>query len=153
MTGQNTDVQEVTTVSTPTTTQRVVQQTRTVKPAIATGPPQKTYDTKKAIFRTYQIIWYILGVVEVVLAFRVVLKLLGASSESAFTNFIYAVSNPFALPFAGILGITGGAVSFIEWSTLIAMAVYAVVAYGVIALFQLVKPTSPQEVDQTVDNQ
>ncbi|OGG34767.1 hypothetical protein A2363_03230 [Candidatus Gottesmanbacteria bacterium RIFOXYB1_FULL_47_11] len=105
------------------------------------------------MFRTYQIIWYILGVVEVALAFRVVLKLLGASSESAFTNFIYAVSNPFALPFAGILGITGGAVSFIEWSTLIAMAVYAVVAYGIIALFQLVKPTSPQEVDQTVDNQ
>ena len=109
MTEQNTDVQEVTTVSTPTT-QRVVQQTRTVKPNIATGSPQKTYDTKKAIFRTYQIIWYILGVVEVVLAFRVVLKLLGASSES-------------------------------------------VVAYGIIALFQLVKPTNPQEVDQSVDNQ
>lgn len=148
---QNTEVQEVTTVSTPTS-QRVVQQTRVVKPAITTGSPQKTYETKKAIFRTYQIIWYILGVIEVVLAFRVLLKLLGANAESGFTNFIYAVSNPFALPFAGILGVTGS-VMILEWSTLVAMAVYAIVAYGIVALFQLVKPTNPQEVNQTVDNQ
>lgn len=153
MTEQNTDVQEVTTVSTPTTTQRVVQQTRTVKPAVATGSPQKTYDTKKAIFRTYQVIWYILGVIEVLLAFRVMLKLLGANAQSGFTDFIYAVSNPLALPFAGILGITGGTVTFIEWSTLIAMAVYAIVAYGIVALFQLVKPTNQEEVNQSVDNQ
>jgi hypothetical protein len=152
MTEQNTDVQEVTTVSTPTT-QRVVQQTRVVKPAVATGSPQKTYETKKAIFRTYQVIWYILGVIEVVLAFRILLKLLGANTESGFTNFIYAVSNPFALPFAGILGITGISNMTFEWSTIIAMAVYAIVAYGIVALFQLVKPTNPQEVDQTVDNQ
>lgn len=117
----------------------------TDKPAIATGSPQKTYDTKKAIFRTYQVIWYILGVIEVVLAFRVLLKLLGASTLSGFTNFIYAVSDPFALPFAGILGVSA--------STLIAMAVYAIVAYGLVALFQLVKPTNPQEVNQTIDNQ
>jgi hypothetical protein len=151
MTEQNTDVQEVTTVSTPTT-QRVVQQTRTVKPAVATGSPQKTYDTKKAIFRTYQIIWFILGVIEVVLVFRILLKLLGANAGSGFTNFIYTVSNPFALPFAGILGVTGS-VMILEWSTLVAMAVYAIVAYGIVALFQLVKPTNQQEVEQSVDNQ
>ncbi len=153
MTEQNADVQEVTTVSTPTTTQRVVQQTRTVKPAIATGSPQKTYETKKAIFRVYQIIWYILGVIEVILAFRVILKLLGANAGSGFTNFIYTVSNPFALPFAGILGVTGISDMTFEWSTIIAMVVYAIVAYGIVALFQMVKPTNPQEVDQTVDNQ
>lgn len=143
MTDQDTEVKEVTTVSA----------SKFVKPNIATGSPQKTYETKKAIFRTYQIIWYILGVIEVVLAFRVMLKLLGANSGSGFTNFIYAVSSPFALPFAGILGITGGSVMILEWSTLVAMAVYAVIAYGIVALFQLVKPTNPQEVNQTVDNQ
>lgn len=152
MTEQEEEVQEVTTVSTPTT-QRVVQQTRVVKPAIATGSPQKTYDTKKAIFRTYQVIWYILGVIEVILAFRVLLKLLGANAGSGFANFIYAVSSPFALPFAGILGVSGSSGMVIEWSTFIAMAVYVVLAYGIVALFQLVKPTSPQEVDQSIDNQ
>lgn len=152
MTDQTTDVQEVTTVSTPTS-QRVVQQTRVVKPVIATGSPQKTYETKKAIFRSYQIIWYIVGVIEVLLAFRVILKLMGANTFSGFTNFIYAVSGPFALPFAGIVGTTTSSNLVLEWSTLIAMVVYAIVAYGVVALFQLVKPTNPQEVSQAVDNQ
>ena len=131
-----------------------VQETRTVvTPAVVTGSPQKTYDTKKAIFRSYQIIWYILGVIEVLLAFRVVLKLLGANSYSGFTSLIYSISAPFALPFAGILGVTVSSDSVFEWSTLIAMAVYAVIAYGIVALFQMVKPTNPQEVSQTVDNQ
>ena len=151
MTEQNTDVQEVTTVSTPTQ-QQVVRRTKVVTPAVVTGSPQKTYETKKAIFRSYQILWYILGVIEVVLAFRVVLKVLGANTFSGFTNFIYAVSGPFAQPFAGIFGTTVSSGFVFEWSTLIAMAVYAIVVYGIVALFQMVKPTNPQEVDQAVDN-
>ena len=114
---------------------------------------QKEYETKKVIFRTYQIIWYILGIVEVVLAFRILLKLLGANPGSGFTSFIYAISNPFALPFAGILRVSAGSGMVLEWSTFIAMAVYAIVAYGLVALFQLVKPTNPVEVEETVDSQ
>jgi len=89
----------------------------------------------------------------VLLTFRVLLKLLGANPQSGFTSFIYAISNPFALPFAGILGVTGISEMVLEWSTLIGMAVYAVIAYGIVALFQLIKPTTPQEVEQTVDSQ
>ena len=40
----------------------------------------------------------------------------------------------------------------LEWSTLIAMAVYTVIVWGVIEFFQLVKPVNPNEVEQTVDN-
>ena len=145
-------VEEVTTVAEPTT-QQVVRKTRVVTPAVRDGQPVKTYQTKKAIFRTYQIIWYILGVIEVLLAFRFVLKLLGASTYSGFTNFIYSVSDPLALPFAGILGITSTSASVLEWSTLIAMSVYAVVAYGLVELLQLIKPTNPQEVEQNVYGQ
>lgn len=121
-------------------------------PKVETGSPQKEYKTKKAIFRTYQIIWYIVGVIEVLLAFRILLKLLGASTQSGFTSFIYSISSPFALPFAGILGKTGISGMILEWSTFIAMAVYAIVAYGIVMLFQLIKPTNPEEVDQSVDN-
>ncbi|KKP55863.1 MAG: hypothetical protein UR50_C0015G0011 [Parcubacteria group bacterium GW2011_GWC1_34_10] len=120
---------------------------------VQTGSPQKTYEAKKAIFRSYQVIWYILGVIEVILAFRVMLKLLGASTLSGFTSFIYAISSPFALPFAGILKVTGASGMVLEWSTLIAMIVYAIIAYGIVALFQLVKPTNQEEVEQIVDNQ
>ena len=152
MTEHNSDIQEVTTVSTPTS-QQVVRQTRVVKPAIVTESPQQAYDTKKVIFRTYQVAWYILGVIEVLLAFRMLLKLLGANPFSGFTNFIYSISNVFALPFAGILGTSAGSGMVFEWSTLIAMAVYAIITYGIVMLFQLVKPTNPEEVNQSVDNQ
>lgn len=113
----------------------------------------KDYETKKAIFRTYQVIWYVLGVIEVLLAFRVFLKLLGANTYSSFTVFVYALSRPFSQPFAGILGVSSSSEMVFEWSTLIAMAVYAVLAYGLVALFQLVKPTNPQEVDESIANQ
>lgn len=152
MTPQDTEEQEVTTVSAPTS-QQVIRRTKVVKPAVVTDSPQKTYETKKVIFRSYQVIWYFLGVVEVLLAFRLILKLLGANPLNGFTNFIYTISDLFALPFSGILRTTASSDLVLEWSTLIAMAVYAIIAYGIVALFQLLKPTSPEEVEQTVDNQ
>jgi hypothetical protein len=152
MSEQKTQARETTTFSVPVTEQ-VLQRTRVVTPQVETGSPQKEYQTKKAIFRTYQVIWYILGVVEVALAFRMVLKLLGANVQSGFASFVYAISNPFALPFAGILKTTESSGSIVEWSTLIAMVVYAIAAYGLVALFQLVKPTNQEEVENTVDSQ
>jgi hypothetical protein len=135
-----------------------VQTVRTTQ-EVAEGPPlepqspQQSYRKKKVLFRAYQVIWYILGVVEVLLAFRVLLLLLGANPRSGFTSFIYALSGPFAIPFAGILrsSVTGGSV--MEWSTLIGMIVYALIAYGLVKLFQLVKPTTPEEVEREVENQ
>lgn len=114
--------------------------------------PQQVYTKKKAIFRTYQIIWYILGIIEVLLAFRFALRLLGANPASGFTALIYALSAPFAVPFRGIIRATQFGNSAIEWSTLIAMLVFLVIAYGLVKLFQLVKPTDPIEVQSSVDN-
>lgn len=146
-----TETQEVTTVSEASPT-RVVKTTKQVTPPIQTEHPQKIFQKKKAIFRTYQFIWYILGVIEILLAFRMTLKALGANPSSAFTNLIYALSDPLALPFSGILGISatsGG--NFFEWSTVIAAVVYALIAYGLVQLMQLIKPVSKEEVEQTVD--
>ena len=136
-----------------TTDTQTVKTASANEPAVDVGSPQKAYGTKKAIFRLYQVIWYILGVAEVLLASRILLKLIGANLNSGFTSFIYSVSAPFASPFRGILGETTSLESVIEWSTIIAMAVYAVVAFGLVKLFQLIKPTTEQEVNQSVNNQ
>ena len=132
---------------------KVVKTTKVVTPPINESHPQKAYQTKKAIFRSYQVIWYILGIIEILLIFRFVLKLLGANPASGFTQMIYSFSAPFAVPFIGVTraSVSGGSV--FEWTTIIAMVVYAVVAWGITELFQLVKPVNPQEVEQTVDNQ
>lgn len=115
--------------------------------------PVAAYAQKKAIFRAYQLIWYVLGVIEVLLAFRIILKMLGANPVSPFVHLIYTLSNPLALPFRGIFQTAVVEGSVFEWSTIIAGLVYAIVAYGLVQLFQLVKPTNPEEVQQKVDNQ
>ena len=52
--------------------------------------------TTKPLFKGTQVVWYVLSVIEVILAFRFMLKLLGANPEAGFTSFIYAISWPFA---------------------------------------------------------
>ncbi len=145
--------EEVTTVSRSAPAQ-VTQITKTVTPQpVQTEPPQKVYNKKKTIFRTYQVIWYILGVIEILLTFRVLLKMLGANAGSGFASLIYSITDPLALPFRGIFQISAneqGAV--LEWSTFVAMIVYALIAYALAQLMQLIKPTTPQEVEQKVDN-
>lgn len=142
--------EEVTTVENTLPSQVKRKTTTQIDPVIKEEAPQKVFDKKKKIFRINQIIWYILGFVEVLLAFRVVLKVLGANSNIGFTSFIYSITGPLALPFRGILGesIDGG--SLLEWSSIFAMVVYLVIAGGLVYLLDLVNPVSKEEVETTV---
>lgn len=88
-----------------------------------------------------RVIWYIAGALLILLAFRFVLTLLGANPNNAFANFIYEVSHPFVAPFFGLFGYNlQYGVSRFEIYTLVAMAVYAVVAWGLAKLFTLKDP-------------
>lgn len=150
-------MEEVTTEKITTVSQeqpaQVTQTTKTITPPIPTAHQQKNYEKKKTIFRTYQIIWYILGLIEILLTFRVVLKILGANINSPFVSLVYIITDPLALPFSGIFGVTfAGGGSYFEWSTLVAMIVYLLIAYGLIHLMQLMKPANPQEVNEKVEN-
>lgn len=82
-----------------------------------------------------RVIWFIAGVLLTLLAIRFVLALLGANPENGFANFIYTLSTPFVSPFFSLFGydFTAGASRF-ELFTLVAMAVYALIAYGIAKL-------------------
>lgn len=85
-----------------------------------------------------RIVWFIAGVILTLLAFRFVLVLLGANPANGFVNFIYTVSHPLAAPFFGIFGYKlQYGISRLELSTLVAMIVYAVIAYGVARLLTI----------------
>ena len=88
-------------------------------------------------------IWLVVGIFEVLLAFRFVLKLLGANPNSGFTEFVYAVSGALNAPFRGIFSTPTAegdiTTSVFETSTLVAMIVYAVVAWGIVKLATLNK--------------
>jgi hypothetical protein len=141
--------EQTTTVSSTAPTQ-VTKTTKVVTPPVQTEHPQKVFEKKKAIFRFYQVIWFITGIIEVVLAFRIFLRMTGAY-PGGFTSLIYALSSPFALPFKGIIKSSSETGPFIEWSTFIAMVVYLLIAFGLVQLFQFIKPVSPQEVEKEVD--
>jgi hypothetical protein len=85
------------------------------------------------------IIYFLLGVLEVILGLRFVFRLLGASEGSGFTLFLYNLSHVFVAPFNGIFNDqTIGNVSVFELSTLVAMLVYALIGWGLVALCRLV---------------
>lgn len=87
-------------------------------------------------------IYYLFGVVEVLLFFRLVFKLTGANPASGFVNFIYSLTQIFILPFVGIFhsATTQGDVvtAVLEPSVLVAMVVYIVLAWGITQLVEIV---------------
>jgi hypothetical protein len=99
----------------------------------------------KPLFRGTQIVWYILSVLEVLLTFRFLLKLTGANPAAGFTDFIYTFSYPFVAPFAAVFRRTSVQGSVFEWTTLLAMLVYWVVAIGIVRLFLMSKTVSTPE--------
>ncbi|HSX31725.1 MAG TPA: hypothetical protein VLF43_00550 [Candidatus Saccharimonadales bacterium] len=93
-----------------------------------------------------RVIYYILGVIEVILAFRFILALLGANRANAFADFIFSISYPFAAPFFGLFGYQPSYGSAqLEMGTLVAMAVYALVAWGIVKLIRLPRGTNEPE--------
>ncbi len=87
---------------------------------------------------TANFIWYILGVIEILIGLRFVLKIFGANPFSGFVDFIYNVTGVLTAPFDNIFGVsttTSGTVrSVFEPSILVAAAVYALIAWGIIKL-------------------
>lgn len=106
---------------------------------------------KKAIFRAYQIIWYILGIVETLLLFRFVLKFFAANPLSPFVILVYTFTGVLVFPFWAIFPQVAVAGSVFDWSALVAMVVYFVVAYWIIHFLQVVKPVSKKEIENIVD--
>ena len=107
----------------------------------------------KPLYRGTQIVWYILGLVEILLAFRVVLKLLAANPEAGFTSFIYGVTYVMAAPFLSVFGVTQVAGSVLEWTTILAMFVYWVIAFGIVRLLLMGKTVSTPEAAVKLDEQ
>ena len=103
---------------------------------------QREFQKKEyRITKASKIVYYILGVLEVLLAFRFVFKILGANTESTFVSFIYSASNLFLKPFSGIFrkAVSEGieTKSILEPTLIIGMLVYALLAWGIVKLIEI----------------
>lgn len=84
-----------------------------------------------------RIMYTLLGILEILLGLRFVLKLIGANPASGFTVFIYGITGLFMSPFNAIIGTpTFGGSSF-EVTTLIAMAVYALLFWVLVRVLEV----------------
>ena len=92
-----------------------------------------------AIARIVNIVYYLFGILELLLLVRVILHLVGANTANGLGNFIDVLSSPFVALFATLLqNPTLGGASVLEVTTLIAMLVWAIVAWLVGRLMWLV---------------
>lgn len=107
----------------------------------------------KPLFKGTQIVWYILSLLEVLLAFRFVLKLTGANPEAGFTSFIYGLTWPFTAPFLKVFPRTTVQGSIFEWTTLLAMLVYWMIALAIVRLFLMSKTVSTGEAAAKLEKQ
>jgi uncharacterized protein YggT (Ycf19 family) len=106
----------------------------------------------KPLFRLTQIVWYILDVIEVLLGLRFIMRLLGAN-PAGFTNFIYNVTAPLTEPFRAVFGVSRVAGATFEWTTLLAMAIYWLLAWAIVRALTMSRPVSSYEASEQLTKQ
>ena len=103
------------------------------------NPPVVNQATKSQTVE--YVVYFLFGVLEILLAFRLFLKLAGASMASGFVSLIYTVTGIFTLPFNGIFsrGFAQGVetTSVLEPATIVALIVYIILAWGVVKLIRI----------------
>ena len=119
-----------------------VQQSAPVSAPASAPAPVAITEEGRYNFRAAAIVGFLVGVVDILIAARFLGKLLGASAQSAFVNFIYQVSGPLVAPFQGIFGNGGSKANSFETADLVAIVVYAVIGWGLVMLIRIM--TAPR---------
>ncbi|MGH2504253.1 MAG: YggT family protein [Ktedonobacterales bacterium] len=89
-------------------------------------------------FRLAQFVYVVFGIGITLIIIRVILKALAANPGAGFTSFLYGVTNPLVAPFQGIFATPqAGTGSVFELSSLIAIIVYALIAWALVRLIAI----------------
>lgn len=117
-------------------------------PIMDSGQPPN-YEMKMKSYQAYRLVFFILGFVEVLLGLRFFFKLLGANPANIFAKIIYALSGILLLPFIGLFRgkpVSAGAQAQVfEPSTIIAMIIFALLAWGASKLILIFKSKPAQK--------
>ncbi len=79
------------------------------------------------LFQITRIMWMVLGILELMLGLRFILKLMAANPSNGFAGLVYGLTGTFTRPFDALLGTPAIDGSIFETTTLIAMCVYALI--------------------------
>ncbi|MDO8672516.1 MAG: hypothetical protein Q7O66_13960, partial [Dehalococcoidia bacterium] len=81
-----------------------------------------------------QVVWLFVGIIEVLIGLRVVLKLMGANPANDFGGFVYNSAGVFLSPFFGLTGSPSSGGIVLEVPSLIAMLVYFLVGWAIVRM-------------------
>jgi uncharacterized protein YggT (Ycf19 family) len=82
-----------------------------------------------AAARLAQLVYWVFGLIEGLIAIRLVLKALGANPAAGFSSFIYGITAPLIAPFTGLFSNPSYQNSVLELSSIVALIVYALAAW------------------------
>lgn len=95
-----------------------------------------------------RVVYWVFGVIETLIAVRFLLELFGANPAAGFTRLIYQVSDrPMAL-FLAVFPTQRVQGAVVDWSALLAIVVYALIAWAIVAL---IAAATPRESAATVE--
>jgi YggT family protein len=95
-------------------------------------------DRRIMLDRVTAFIWLMGGILIALLGMRFLLRLMGASPQAGFSNFVYMITEPFMWPFFGLTGTPGANGMVLEFPTLVAMLVYLFLTWVVVKVIWLV---------------
>ena len=81
-------------------------------------------------FKATQLIWLLFGILEVLIALRIFLLLIGANPNSPIVALIYGFTYLFLFPFMGVVGSPTAGNMVLELSSMFAMVVYGLIAFA-----------------------
>ncbi len=108
---------------------------------VAPPPPVETATVVSTVNpgrRAMDLIYLAFGVIDGLLLIRLVLKLLGANTTAAFTQWVYNVTAFFLAPFRNLLPTIGNNQSQLEMSVIVAILVYALIAWVMARLMAII---------------
>lgn len=81
-------------------------------------------------------IYLLVGLLELLLALRFILRLFGANTQNTFAQTIYDLSEPFMAPFSTLFisPVTSGGASIFDVNVLIAIVVYGLLGFIAVAI-------------------
>jgi uncharacterized protein YggT (Ycf19 family) len=106
---------------------------------------------EKQIFRITRGIWYFVTILDIFLILRFALKLLQANSGASFTQMIYQITGIFVEPFRYVFPTPVVDGSVFEWSTLLALFVYWLIALAIVKLISMGRPVTHEEAKEKLD--
>ena len=84
---------------------------------------------RAAAYRITQLVYWVFGLIEGLVAIRLIMKALGANPSAGFADFVYGITAPLVSPFVGLFSNPIYQRSVLELSSIVALIVYALVAW------------------------